>query len=44
MGKPVIWQPRILRQIRETILYFQEELGSEQAVENFLDRLDNKAD
>ena len=44
MGKPVSWQPRILRQIRETILYFQEELDSEQAVENFLDRLDQKAD
>jgi plasmid stabilization system protein ParE len=44
MGKAIIWQPRVLEQVRSIIEYFREEIESEQAIENFLDKLDEKSE
>ena len=40
MAKPITWQPKPLRQIQALEDYFLNEIGSVQALDNFLEKLD----
>lgn len=41
-GKPITWQPKPIRQMRELERYWREEQGSSQAFDHFLTKLYQK--